>query len=427
MAEFASQAGAGPLWFPYAQMQTLPEPLHVEEAHGVLLRLADGRELIDSIASWWCVIHGYNHPELNAAAQAQLTKLAHVMLGGLVHAPAARLAERLVEVTPEGLNHVFFSDSGSVGVEVALKMAVQYWQNRGCREKCRILALEKAYHGDTTGAMAVCDPEEGMHSLFAGLLPQQLFLPAPSCAPGGAPESVENDLARLDQTLAQHRDVLAGFILEPLLQAAGGFNMYAAEYLRGARALCEQHEVLLLFDEVATGFGRTGTLFAAEQAGVTPDIMVLGKGLTAGYLGHAATLATDRVYSAFLGADPEQALMHGPTFMGNPLACAIALASLDLFAREDVLARVRAIEAVLREELLPLRSTAIAGTRVLGACGVVEVHAAAALRGLQAFAAERGVWLRPFGRYAYTMPPYVISPDQLRAVTQVLRDWFAAL
>lgn len=325
-----------PLWYPYAQMQTMPEPLDVVSASGTRLRLSDGRELIDAIASWWCVIHGYAHPELNRAACEQIGKLPHVMLGGLTHEPARRLASELVRITPEGLDHVFFGDSGSVGVEIALKMAIQFWQNRGAVKKTRFLALEKAYHGDTTGAMSVCDPVEGMHALFAPLLPKHLFLLPPRGGFDATPEEVAADIAKLEQTLAEHHRELAAMILEPIVQAAGGFNIYSPDYLRQVRRLCEQYEVLLICDEVATGFGRTGRLFACEHAGVCPDILVLGKGLTAGYLGHSATLATDRVYGAFLGQDAGRCFMHGPTFMGNPTACAVALKSIELIDRKSV-------------------------------------------------------------------------------------------
>ncbi len=413
------------LWRPYAQMRRRPPDYRVDSARGARLRLEDGRELVDAIASWWCVIHGYNHPELNAALTAQLEKMAHVMLGGLTHQPAEELAARLIEITPAGLNHVFFSDSGSVGVEVALKMAAQYWRNLGHDGKTRFLALRQAYHGDTCAAMSVGDPEEGLHALFAGLLPRQDFLPAPCGGYGASAESVAADGERLRRHLEAHHETLAGFILEPLLQAAGGFNLYSPEYLKLARRWCDEYGVLLIFDEVATGFGRTGTLFAAEQAGVTPDLMVLGKGLTAGYLGHAATLATDRIYDAFLGDRPELAFMHGPTFMGNPLACAVALKSLEIFQRDGYLAKIRRIEKQLQAGLLPLTGPEILETRVLGATGVVEVKAPAVYAGMQEFAAERGVWLRPFGRYVYTMPPYVISEKELGRILAVIREWFA--
>jgi adenosylmethionine-8-amino-7-oxononanoate aminotransferase len=379
----------------------------VLRAKGVRLHLRDGRILVDAIASWWCVIHGYNHPELNAALRAQADDFAHVMLGGLTHAPAQNLADRLVALAPPGLAHVFFADSGSVGMEVAMKMAVQYWKNLGVPGKHTFLSLRHGYHGDTTGVMSLGDPDDGMHRLFAGYLPRQHFVPPPEGMGNGRGEirrSVDEALSALETTLRQHAHEIAAFACE-------------------ARRLCDEHGVLLICDEVATGFGRTGTLFACEQAGITPDIMVLGKGLSAGYLGLSATLATDRVFQAFLG-DQDKAFMHGPTFMGNALACAVALASIQIFERDGYLGKIQRIEEILREELLGLRADAIAETRVLGACGVIEVHEPKAWQGIQAFASERGVWLRPFDKVVYTMPAYVIDEDDLRRVCQTMRAWF---
>jgi adenosylmethionine-8-amino-7-oxononanoate aminotransferase len=413
------------LWLPYTQMQTAPPCPRVVSAEGVYLHLADGRRVIDGIASWWCAIHGYRHPELDQAVRDQLGHMAHVMLGGLVHQGAIDLAAKLVGITPAGLNHVFFGDSGSVGVEIALKMAVQFWANQGRNEKRQFVALRNAYHGDTCGCMSVCDPEEGMHALFAGIVPRQFFVPAPRCRPDGDPRQAEKDIQSLEELLAEHHGRIAAMIVEPLLQAAGGFHTYHPQYLRLAREVCDRYEVLLIFDEVATGLGRTGTLFAADQAGVCPDVMVLGKALTAGYLGHSATLATDRVYEAFLGDSPGKALMHGPTFMGNALACAVALKSIEIFQRDHYLDRVARIESLLREHLLPLRSPRIRDVRVMGAAGVIEVADPRDLRGVQEFALSHGVWLRPFGRYLYTMPPYVISNEELMQVVSTMRAWFA--
>jgi adenosylmethionine-8-amino-7-oxononanoate aminotransferase len=411
------------IWFPYAQMKTMPPPYEVVSADGVRLRLADGRELIDGIASWWCMIHGYGNRELKEAMRAQAEKLPHVMLGGIIHPAARELADKLVEITPEGLNHVFYSDSGSVGVEVALKMAAQFWLNRG-RKKTKFIALKKAYHGDTTGCMSVCDPDNGMHKLFGGLLPKQYFLPAPTGGYNASEEDIRRQLAELEKLLEKKHREIAAFICEPLLQAAGGFNIYSPHYLRGARELCDRFDVLLIFDEIATGFGRTGKMFAAEKAGVTPDIMVLGKGLTAGYLGHAATLANDRVFDGFYDDDPGKALMHGPTFMGNATVCALALKSIEIFERENYLDKIARIEKILREELLTLKSEKIKETRVLGAAGIIETHERQALAGIQEFAVARGVWVRPFGKYVYTVPPYIISDSELRQVTDVFREWF---
>jgi adenosylmethionine-8-amino-7-oxononanoate aminotransferase len=415
------------LWFPYAQMKGLEIQNQVVRAEGVRLHLRDGRTLVDAVSSWWCAIHGYNHSELNAALRAQADDFAHVMLGGLTHAPAQNLADRLVALAPQGLAHVFFADSGSVGMEVAMKMAIQYWKNLGVQGKHAFLSLRHGYHGDTTGVMSLGDPDDGMHRLFAGYLPKQHFVPPPEGMGNGRGEirrSVDEALSALETTLRQHAPEVAAFACEPLLQGAGGFNFYPPAYLTEARRLCDEHGVLLICDEVATGFGRTGTLFACEQAGITPDIMVLGKGLSAGYLGLSATMATDRVFEAFLGDGQDKAFMHGPTFMGNALACAVALASVQILERDGYLDKIRRIEEILREELLGLRADAIRETRVFGACGVIEVHDPSAWRGLQAFAGERGVWLRPFDKVVYTMPAYVIDEDDLRRVCQTMRAWF---
>ena len=416
------------LWFPYAQMLDLEIQNEVVRAEGVRLHLRDGRVLTDAIASWWCAIHGYNHPELNAAVRSQLADFAHVMLGGLVHQPAQRLADRLVQIAPPGLAHVFFADSGSVGMEVAMKMAVQYWKNLGATGKHAFLSLQHAYHGDTAGVMSLADPDDSMHRAFAGYLPRQVFVPPPEGMGDGRGEvrrSVDEALAALESALREHGPRVAAFVCEPLLQAAGGFNFYPPAYLREARRLCDQHDVLMICDEVATGFGRTGSLFACEQAGITPDILVLAKGLGAGYLGISATLATGKVFRAFLGKEAGTAFMHGPTFMGNALACAVALAGMAIFERDGYLDKIRRIENVLREELLDLRAPSVRETRVLGACGVIEVRDPSAWRGLQDFAAERGVWLRPFDRVVYAMPAYVMDQASLRKVCAVMREWFA--
>ena len=405
-------------------MKGLAPALEVVAAEGVLLRLADGRQLIDAVSSWWSVIHGYSHPELNRAAGEQLERFAHVMLGGLTHKPVQALADKLVQITPPGLNHVFFADSGSVGIEVALKMVMQFWQNQQQPKKNKILALKHAYHGDTCGAMSVSDPDEEMHRLFSGLLRQHLFVEAPASGLHPAPDALRLDIKKLETCLKQNHRELAALIVEPLMQAAGGFNFYSPKYLEAARKCCDDLDVLLIFDEVATGFGRTGSLFAADQARVTPDIMVLGKALTAGYFGHSATLATTKVFNTFLGDDDRTALMHGPTFMANATACAVALKSIEIFERENYLDKIEHIENVLRENLLPLSSDKIQEVCVLGGTGVVEVRQKEDLASIQRFAANRGVWLRPFGRYVYTMPPYIISEDELLAVTGVIKQWF---
>lgn len=419
----ANEKTGNALWYPYAQMKDLEVNHQVQTAEGVHLHLTDGKRLIDGISSWWCVTHGYHHPELDQAIKDQLDKYAHVMLGGLSNEPALNLSQKLVEITPEGLNHVFFGDSGSVGVEVALKMATQYWHNLGRANKKKIIALNKAYHGDTSGCMSVCDPAEGMHNLFSGITPQQYFLDAPE-------SGYEPDLALLKQELdtieafmrSEHQHC-AALIVEPLMQAAGGFNLYSPEYLKQVKALCEKYEILLIADEVATGFGRTGTLFACEQADICPDIMVLGKGLTAGYLGHSATLATTEIFNAFLSDDPSKAFMHGPTFMGNALACSVGLKSIEIFQRDRYLERIKHIETHLKNSLLPVQSKKIKAARVLGATGVFEVHDKSVLADAQAFAIERGVWLRPFESYLYTMPPYIIDDESLTKITDVMLEW----
>lgn len=414
------------LWYPYAQMRGLEIQNLVSSAQGVQLRLRDGRQWIDAISSWWCVIHGYNHPVLNKALQEQAADFAHVMLGGLTHEPAKRLAEKLVEITPAGLNHVFFADSGSVGMEVAMKMAVQYWKNCGVQGKYRFASLLRGYHGDTTGVMSLGDPEEGMHHLFQGYLAPQFFVRPPEGAGNGrgtVRTTVEESLAHLRQTLEEHHAEIAAFVCEPLLQGAGGFNFYPPAFLTGARALCDEFQVLLILDEVATGFGRTGTLFAVEQANISPDILVLAKGLSAGYLGLSATLTNDRIFDAFLGEGIGKAFMHGPTFMGNALACAVSLAGIDLFQQENYLAKIQRMETILREELLELKSQSLQESRVLGACGVLEFKTPRGHEGMQAFAAERGVWLRPFLNVAYTMPAYIISEAELRQICSVMRQW----
>lgn len=419
---------SSPVWHPYAHLKTQPPAPRVIGGEGPRFTLEGGERLLDATCSWWCMIHGYSHPRLVAAIREQAGTLCHVMLGGLTHEPADRLARELVRITPEGLDHVFYSDSGSVGMEVAMKMAVQYQQLRGRPAKHRMLSLMKAYHGDTAGCMAVCDPEEGMHSLFSGYLPRHHFAPAPTAPFDAGADAVAADLAALRAVLERHHHEIAALLMEPLLQAAGGLNMTSPLYLAGARALCDEFDVLLVFDEVATGFGRTGRRFAAEHAGVTPDIMVLSKGLTGGYLGHAATLATNRVHDAFVGDSPMHAFMHGPTFMGNPLACRVALESLAVFEEEDYLGKIAALNRVLRAELLDDEALAahpaVEDVRVLGATAVIETREAADLAGVGAWARRQGVWLRPIGRWLYTMPAYITSEDDMRRITEVMKGWF---
>lgn len=408
------------LWHPYASATHPPPVQPVVGASGVRLQLADGRELIDGVASWWSAIHGYNHPALNAAVTGQLGKMAHVMFGGLTHEPAARLAKLLADITPAGLERVFFSDSGSVAVEVAIKMAQQYWLAQGREEKHRLLALGSGYHGDTFMTMSVSDPVAGMHTLFNRVLPQQLFAPTPCCRFGEPLDAGDDaDLADLAALIENHSDELAAVILEPVAQAYGGMNFYSPVYLKRVRELCDRHDVLLIADEIATGFGRTGRLFACEHAGISPDILCLGKGLTGGYITLAATLCNARVADGISGGGPG-AFMHGPTFMANPLACAVGCASVELLLSQPWQRNIRRIEALLKGALEPARALpGVADVRVLGAIGVIEMKAPVG-EAAQEAALERGVWIRPFGRLIYTMPPYVIGDDDLAAVAAAM-------
>jgi adenosylmethionine-8-amino-7-oxononanoate aminotransferase len=392
----------------------------VISARGVRLELADGRQLIDGMSSWWCAIHGYRHPVLDGAVSEQLGRIAHVMFGGLTHEPAVRLAERLVELTPDGLEQVFFADSGSVSVEVAIKLCLQFQLAMGHPERRRLLTVRGGYHGDTFGAMAVCDPVSGMHSMFTGMLPEHVFAQRP---PGGFQAGLDGAWAqRVSELFARHSHELAAVIVEPVVQGAGGMRFYAPECVALLRKLCDEHEVLLVLDEIATGFGRTGALFACEHAGVTPDVMCVGKALTGGYMTLAATLCT-RIVSDAVCAGEGGGLMHGPTFMANPLACAVALASLDLLADDGWCGRVGVIEDGLRVGLEPARELGgVADVRVLGAIGVVQMHEEVDVAAATAAGVDGGVWLRPFRDLIYTMPAYVMDPEDLASVTAAVID-----
>ncbi|MFD1660020.1 adenosylmethionine--8-amino-7-oxononanoate transaminase [Streptomyces caeni] len=403
------------VWHPYGPMPGRQEPLVVESASGVRLRLADGSdELVDGMSSWWSAIHGYNHPVLNEAAQEQLGRMSHVMFGGLTHEPAVRLAKLLVDISPAGLEHVFLADSGSVAVEVAVKMCLQYWRSLGRPAKHRLLTWRGGYHGDTWQPMSVCDPEGGMHELWRGVLPRQLFAEAP---PAGYDEAYAD---RLRDMVERHADELAAVIVEPVVQGAGGMRFHSPAYLRVLREACDAHDVLLVFDEIATGFGRTGALFAADHAAVTPDVMCVGKALTGGYLTMAATLCTPRVADG-ISRGEVPVLAHGPTFMGNPLAAAVACASVGLLLGQDWQAEVKRIEAGLKAGLAEAADLpGVREVRVLGAIGVVqldhEVDMAAATRA----AVREGVWLRPFRDLVYTMPPYVTGDADVARIARAV-------
>ncbi len=396
------------IWYPYEQMKTMKAPYQIVDASGVYLYTED-QKLIDSVSSWWSVIHGYKHPELNRAISSQLERFSHVMLGGLTHEPAQQLAEKLEHFLPGDLNHSFFSDSGSVAVEVALKMALQYYMNRGETGRTMILALEHAYHGDTFKTMEAGDDED-YHFVLKAYGPSPYVVHIPTQIPA------------LEQAFAQYHDRLNCVLVEPLLQGAGGMRMYDVSFLRRARELCDQYGVLLIFDEVATGFGRTGNRFVADL--VLPDILVLGKALTGGYIGHAATVANQRVFDGFYDDDPTHALMHGPTFMGNALACSVALKSIDLFERQNYMQKIRRIEEITRREMGDFSDPRVREVRILGGCVCVEVKDAAVLKGYQEFAYRRGVFSRPFLNCLYAMVPYVIQEEELVQVLRTMRAWF---
>ena len=406
------------IWHPYSAMRSAAPVYQVDSAEGVRLKLNDGRELIDGMASWWCVIHGYNHPVMNAAIEAQQKKMAHVMFGGLTHEPAIELTRQLIEITPEPLQSIFFSDSGSVAVEVAMKMAIQYWHAKGEPQRKRFIALRGAYHGDTFAAMSVSDPETGMHDLFKTVLPEQKFVERPTSRfgqPCGA-----DDLARLEQAFVTGTDQVAAFIMEPIVQGAGGMWFYSAQYLARVRELCDKYGVLLILDEIATGFARTGKLFACEYAAITPDILCVGKAMTGGYLTLAATLTTQQVSSVIDAGEPG-VFMHGPTFMANPLACAAANTSIRLLLESDWQHNVGRIERGLIDGLASCcESERVADVRILGAIGVVEMKQPVDMQSMTQSFVEAGVWVRPFGKLVYLMPPFVITDKDLAKLCQVV-------
>ncbi|MEM6998823.1 MAG: adenosylmethionine--8-amino-7-oxononanoate transaminase [Pseudomonadota bacterium] len=413
------------IWHPYSALSSDLPVYHVESADGVRLKLSDGRELIDGMASWWSVIHGYNQPEINQALKNQLQDMAHVMFGGLTHTPAVELTEQLLAITPEPLTAVFYSDSGSVSVDVAMKMAIQYWNAKGKSQKQRFISLRHGYHGDTFGAMSVCDPDTGMHSLFTNAMAEQIFVEQPQCRFGQA--CLNENIEPLKSALIKHGQETAALIMEPIVQGAGGMWFYSADYLKQARELCHKHNVLLILDEIATGFGRTGKLFACEHANVTPDIMCIGKALTGGYLSLAATLTTNDIHQTIDSSEPG-VFMHGPTFMANPLACTAALTSIRLLLESNWEDNIKRIEKSFERALSPCQKLEqVYDVRVLGAIGVVELHEPVDMKTIVPKFIKAGVWVRPFGKLVYIMPPYIINDEDLKHLTDAMTRMIMSL
>ncbi len=399
------------IWHPYANIPNKVSTYHVESADGVHLNFKNGLQVIDGMSSWWCMIHGYNNNFMNEAIKSQIDKVSHVMFGGLTHQPAIDLCKKLISLTPKGLDKVFFADSGSVSVEVSLKMALQYWQNKGYQEKSKFITPRGGYHGDTFGAMSVCDPDNGMHHLFSGVLPKHFFVERPKM------DNVEEALHDLDSQLKKNHEQIAAMILEPIVQGAGGMNIYHRDYLKGVRHLCDKHNVLLIVDEIATGFGRTGELFGCNHADISPDIMCVGKALTGGYMTMAAAITNQNI------SDTVGVLMHGPTFMANPLSCSAANASIDLLLKNDWKKRIIEIQSLLAEELLPLKNyESVYDARVIGAIGVLELKKPLDMKSTQEKLIKYGVWLRPYGKLLYTMPPFIITDQELLKITNAMRE-----